>query len=304
MKSLATYKQSLHKSSMKNHTAQLNLKWEQRQRLTLLEATVFWSGEVSTGSLLQHFGVSRVQASKDLTLYQNLYPDNIRYDKNLKRYVKTDNFTAGFMQGTAREFLQILQIPASGNTGALVALADNLPKVELLEPAFRQVPQRVLQVINQAIVGRKEVLVNYQSMSRAEPLEHRLEPHTLVFDGLRWHTRCYSYTHQEYRDFVLARMLAAKLTNAAEHEADEDMLWQTFISVKIGPHPGLSKTQKNAVEFDYGMQNGVLAQKVRAALTPYFLRSMRIGSDDMQRKPMEQQIVLLNRGEIQAYCTF
>ncbi len=289
---------------MKNNPTQLNLKWEQRQRLTLLEATVFWSGEVSTGSLLQHFGISRVQASKDLTLYQSLYPDNIRYDRNLKRYVITDTFSAGFMQGTAREFLQILQIPPGDNAGALVALADNLPKVELLEPAFRQIQQSVLQTINQAIVTRKEVLVNYQSMSRTVPVEHRLCPHTLVFDGLRWHARCYSYTHQEYRDFVLARMLAAELADAAEHEADEDVLWQTFISVKIGPHPGLSATQKSAVEFDYGMLNGMLEQTIRAALTPYFLRSMRIGSDDLLRKPMEQQIVLLNRAEIQTYCSF
>ena len=289
---------------MKNTAMQENLKWEQRQRLTLLEATVFWSGEVSTGALLQHFGISRVQASKDLTLYQSLYPDNIRYDRNLKRYVITDLFKAGFMQGTAREFLQILQIPTDGNAGALVALADNLPKVELLEPAFRLVQQNVLQAINQAIVSRKEVLVNYQSMSRAETAELRLSPHTLVFDGLRWHARCYSATHGEYRDFVLARMSTAQLLAAAEHEADEDALWQKIITVKIGPHPGLSPTQKNAIALDYGMVDGVLARKIRAALTPYFLLSMRIGSDDMQRKPMEQQIVLLNRTEIQAYCAF
>ena len=289
---------------MNHNNPQQNLKWEQRQRLTLLEATVFWSGEVSTGALLQHFGVSRVQASKDLTLYQSLYPDNIRYDRNLKRYVITESFSAGFMQGTAHEFLQILQIPPGGKTGALVALADNLPNVELLEPAFRQVKQSVLQAINQAIVRRKAVLVNYQSMTRAEPVAHRLCPHTLVFDGLRWHARCYSATHREFRDFVLARMFAAELADAAEHTVDEDVLWQTFISVKIGPHPGLSDTQKSAVEFDYGMLNGVLEQKVRAALTPYFLRSMRIGSDDLQRKALEQQIVLLNRAEIQAYCAF
>jgi predicted DNA-binding transcriptional regulator YafY len=289
---------------MKNTAMQQNLKWEQRQRLTLLEATVFWSGELSTGALLQHFGISRVQASKDLTLYQSLYPENIRYDRNLKRYVITDTFKAGFMQGTAREFLRILQIPPGDGAGALVALADNLPSVELLEPAFRQVKQNVLQKINQAIVTRKQVLVSYQSMSRPETAELRLCPHTLVYDGLRWHARCYSHTHQQYRDFVLARMQTASLGDAAEQEADADVLWQTVISIKIGPHPGLSSTQKTAVEFDYGMVNGVLEQKVRAALTPYFLRGMRIGSDDMQRKAMEQQIVLLNRAEIQAYCAF
>jgi predicted DNA-binding transcriptional regulator YafY len=289
---------------MKNNPAQENLKWEQRQRLTLLEATVFWSGELSTGALLQHFGISRVQASKDLTLYQSLYPDNIRYDRNLKRYVITEHFNAGFMQATAQEFLQILKTPTDGDTGALVTLAENLPTVELLEPTFRLVKQNVLQAINQAIVSRKEVLVSYQSMSRPETAELRLSPHTLVFDGLRWHARCYSATHGEYRDFVLARMSTAQLLAAAEHEADEDELWHTFITVKIGPHPGLSPTQKHAIALDYGMVDGVLERKIRAALTSYFLLSMRIGPDDLERKPMVQQIVLLNRAEIQSFCKF
>ena len=72
---------------MINPLLQQSIKWEQRQRLTLLEATVFWSGEFSTNVLMECFGISRVQASKDLTLYQSLCPGNIRYDKFLKRYV-------------------------------------------------------------------------------------------------------------------------------------------------------------------------------------------------------------------------
>ena len=70
---------------MLNPLLQQSIKWEQRQRLTLLEATVFWSGEFSTNVLMECFGISRVQASKDLTLYQSLCPGNIRYDKFLKR---------------------------------------------------------------------------------------------------------------------------------------------------------------------------------------------------------------------------
>ncbi|MDD5463203.1 MAG: hypothetical protein PHG00_16520 [Methylococcales bacterium] len=73
----------------------------------MLEATVFWSGELSTITLIQHFGISRVQASKDLTLYQTLCPGNIRYDKSLKRYVIDETFKAAFIAGSATEFLQI-----------------------------------------------------------------------------------------------------------------------------------------------------------------------------------------------------
>jgi len=138
---------------------------------------VFWSGEISTSALIRHFGISRVQASKDLTLYQSLCPGNIRYDKSLKRYVIDETFKAAFMAGNAAEFLQILKVRQGGRANALVTLADNLLVVEVLEPAFRQVEQTVLQTVNQAIVSARAVRVRYQSMSRAEPVEHRLCPH-------------------------------------------------------------------------------------------------------------------------------
>ncbi|MEI6335742.1 MAG: hypothetical protein WCS87_14380 [Methylococcaceae bacterium] len=78
-------------------------------------------------------------------------------------------------------------------------------------------------------------------------------------------------------------------------DALEDVNWDTFVSVKIGAHPGLSDTQKAAIEFDYGMVNGVLEREVRGALLFYFLKMMRIGTDDLTRDAMVQQIVLLNR---------
>jgi len=289
---------------MINTLLQPPIKWEQRQRLTLLEATVFWSGEFFTNVLMDGFGISRVQASKDLTLYQSLCPGNIRYDKFLKRYVVDEVFKPRFMTGTAGEFLQVLKIQQDQAGGAVVTLVKNLPVVDVLEPVFRQINPAVLQTVNQAIVAGKEVQVRYQSMSRPEPALHRLCPHALVFDGLRWHARAFSYTHHEFRDFVLARMLSAELTVSADVDTSEDAAWHKFVDVRIGAHPGLSESQKEAVEFDYGMEAGVLEQQVRAALVPYFLRVMRINRDDLTRDAMVQQIVLLNRDELERYWGF
>ena len=116
--------------------------------------------------------------------------------------------------------------------------------------------------------------------------------------------RAFSYTHHEFRDFVLARMLSAELSYSAEIDASEDTLWHEFVNVRIGAHPGLSATQKQAIVFDYGMEAGILEQQVRASLVSYFLRVMRIGRDDLTREAMAQQIVLLNRDELDKYWTF
>ncbi|WP_194971500.1 WYL domain-containing protein [Methylobacter sp. BlB1] len=283
---------------------QQDLKWEQRQRLTLLETTVFWSGSVSTNALMDNFGISRVQASKDLTLYQAMCPDNIRYDKFLKRYVIEATFKPTFMEGTAREFLQVLKVQRVGARGAVLTLINNLPTVEIVESIFRQINRAVLQTVNQAIVTGKEIRVCYQSMTRPVPTELQLSPHALVFDGLRWHMRAFSRTHNEFRDFVIARVLSAEFIGVTDINSSNDLAWQQFVTVRIGPHPGLSDSQKAAIEFDYAMENGVLEHKVRAAVASYFLKAMRIGPDDKEREAVVQQIILLNRNELKDYLLF
>jgi hypothetical protein len=47
-----------------------------------------------------------------------------------------------------------------------------------------------------------------------------------------------------------------------------------------------------------------LERQVSGALLPYFLKMMRIGSDDLTRDAMAQQIVLLNREDLKAYLKF
>jgi predicted DNA-binding transcriptional regulator YafY len=283
---------------------QQDLKWEQRQRLTLLEATVFWSGSVSTNALMDNFGISRVQASKDLTLYQTMCPDNIRYDKFLKRYVIEATFKPAFMEGSAREFLKVLKVQRDGVRGAVLTLINYLPTVEIVESVFRQIDRTILQTINQAIVAGKEIRVCYQSMTRPEPTELQLSPHALVFDGLRWHMRAFSRNHNEFRDFVIARVLSAEFIGITDINPNDDLAWQQFVTVRIGPHPGLSESQKAAIEFDYAMENGVLEHEVREAVVSYFLKAMRIGPDDKEREAVIQQIILLNRNELKDYLLF
>jgi predicted DNA-binding transcriptional regulator YafY len=278
-----------------------NLKWEQRQRLTLLEATVFWSGEISTGVLMGNFGISRVQASKDLAAYQGSCPGNIRYDRNKKRYVIEAAFKPAFMTGTADEYLQVLKINQASDNGFIVPLVQNLPAVEVLDPVFRQIDKNILRTVNLAIVQRREIQIRYQSMSSHQPGDYLLSPHTLVFDGLRWHARAYSRTHNEFRDFVLSRILAAEPIGEAQKDRKEDGKWNKYVEAVITPHPGLTDSQRQAIEFDYAMENGELRLRVRAALLNYLLHAIRISADDQQRPAKNQQIILANRDALKSY---
>jgi predicted DNA-binding transcriptional regulator YafY len=275
-----------------------HLKWEQRQRLTLLEATVFWSGEISTGSLVEFFGISRVQASKDLSLYQNLCPGNICYDKHMKRYVVDEAFKPGFMEGTTCELLLVLKLQQQKGNKVMVALVGNLPSVEIVNPLGRQIDELLMRLVVRAIRFNLELEIVYQSMTSLELATLRICPYTLVFDGLHWHLRAYSIKESVYRDFVLARIYQISILGKADEPPFLDGLWDTWVTVEVGPHPGLSETHKSVVERDYGMVDGKCVTKVRAALLTYFLLCMRIAKDDFKRDPLLQKIVLLNRKEL------
>jgi len=279
------------------------LKWDVRQRLTLLEATVFWTGELVTGFLTSTFSISRVQATKDIALYQSLRPDNLRYDRSLKRYLITDDFQPLLISGSPHECLQVLQ--ASQYTApSVVTLISNLPTVEILAPPTRLVDIGVLRPVLQACRFGLSLEILYQSMSTPEASMRRVQPHTLVFDGWRWHMRAFSIAHNQFRDFVLARVHQATVIGKPATPCPIDALWEMLLTVEIGPHPGLTASQRLAVERDYGMEDGRRLCTIKAALLPYLLLALRLGPDDIQRPAMAQQIVLINREALQAFIHF
>ncbi|MDO8844473.1 WYL domain-containing protein [Methylicorpusculum sp.] len=278
-------------------------KWDVKQRLTLLEATVYWTGELITNFLTDTFSISRVQATKDIALYLSFRPDNLRYDRSLKRYLITEQFTPLLITGSPQECLQVLQASKSA-ASPVVTLMSNLPTIEVLPSPTRRIDVAVLRPVLQAARFGLVLEIGYQSMTTSEPAVRKVQPHTLVFDGWRWHMRAFSYSHNEFRDFVLARIHKAMVVGKLEKPNPVDTLWETQLTVEIGPHPGLSDSQKLAIERDFGMLEGKSTITVRAALLSYLLLSLRIGKDDYQREAMAQQTVLLNREELLFYIAF
>jgi predicted DNA-binding transcriptional regulator YafY len=281
----------------------LDLKWDVRQRLTLLEATVFWTGELVTNFLTDTFAISRVQATKDIGRYVSLRPDNLLYDRSLKRYLITEQFQPLLITGHPQECMQVLQA-SQATAPSVLTLMSNMPAVEVLTTPTRHLDINILRPVLQAARFGLVLEIGYQSMTTSEPAVRKVQPHTLVFDGWRWHMRAFSYSHNEFRDFVLARIHKAMVVGKPEKHNPVDLLWEKLLTVEIGPHPGLSDSQKLAIERDFGMVDGKATITVRAALLSYLLLSLRIGKDDYQREAMAQQTVLLNREELLLYMVF
>ena len=272
-----------------------DLKWDVRQRLKLLESTLLLSGWVRTHALMEAFGISRAQASKDFAVYMTLRPLNLLYNKSKKHYEASLDFEPLLLTGKTSELLDVLSAMPQGD-GAVLALAAQTPSVALLRPMDRELDLKVFRAISQAVYNKSKVRLAYQSMSRAEPAELVLSPHTLVFSGFRWHVRAFSDTHTEYRDFVLARVRGQpQVLDEAGVRDEGDEHWHREVQVIVAPHSELAPAQQAIIAEDYGMVDGQSVQTVRAALVPYFLRLMQLEPGREHTDPKVQQIVLANR---------
>ena len=134
----------------------------------------------------------------------------------------------------------------------------------------------------------------YQSFSSPEPRVRRLEPHALVFDGFRWHSRARDADENRFRDFVLGRLSNLAVAGPATVATEEDMEWNTRVALVIAPHPGLAPHQRSAIAADYGMTAGHLILRPRAAVAWYVKRRLGLVEGHTDRPAAEQHIVLIS----------
>ena len=78
---------------MKRQQSIEQVRWDLALRYRLIETVAWWEGRLTTNHLIQSFGISRQQASKDINTYITEHAqNNLEYDKYLKGYVPRKNF--------------------------------------------------------------------------------------------------------------------------------------------------------------------------------------------------------------------
>ena len=176
------------------------------------------------------------------------------------------------------------------------SLSLNVANVEVLSLPVRDVKPEVLRPIMQAARQQKRLDVDYVSINNPDREGRIIVPHTLVYTGLRWHVRAWCEKNQEYRDLVLSRFRGnPEIMDESGHGIDGDELWNTRVSIRVVPHPGLGDAQREVVEVDYGMEGGALEVSTRGKLVPYVLKLLHIDPNEELDDPMAQQIIVENR---------
>jgi hypothetical protein len=272
-------------------------RWGAEQRLEFIDLVAYWEGEINRGRIMDHFGVSAQQASSDLTEYQKLAPDNLRYDLSSKRYVTSSEFRCRLVTPDADRYLNQLGALTANTIDLDETWLADAPITDRLPIPVRRVSPTLLRSVLIAIRAKKSLEIEYQSLSSAGPtaMWRRVTPHAFASDGFRWHMRAYCHRDNVFKDFLLSRCRDARGLQAPGADAADDMLWEQRFGVELVPNPRLSEWEQKAIELDYGMFSGRVVLQVRLAMLYYFdkrmsnefaLRGPVSMSDDPKRTPV------------------
>ena len=275
-------------------------RWSVEQRLEFIDFRLFWEGHVNRGDLVSFFGVSVPQASSDLAEYQAAAKGNAVYDKTRKTYVAGRKFKPVFFEPSADEYLAQLRLIQAGLLTDEEAWAVRLPSYSIVPILRRRLEPGTLRRILDAIRTRSSIHINYQSKSSPEPKWRWIAPHALGFDGFRWHARAWCHNHQEFRDFVLARVLEMDEARSDDIDPAEDAGWQREVTLQLAPHPELKGGERHAVELDFGMTDSAIQVSMRVCMAYYFMLQLCLDGDPADADPHSHQLVLTNRTEVEA----
>lgn len=276
--------------------------WSQDRRLKFIDFRLRWEGKVNRSDLTEFFDISAPQASADLARYAEAAVFNLNYDVKQKAYVRAPNYVPLYSRSSSRAYLNDLLGLVTGSVEGDSSLIGWHPEVGVAPTPIRHLDGRALSIVLQAIREHRRVSMAYQGVSRSEPVAREISPHALGFDGMRWHVRAYCHLREKFQDFVLGRILDVELAGPTTLTGGDDVQWNNMLTISIAPHPQLSPAAKKTIRLEYGMVEGALNIECREALLFYAIRRLGLQADrEATQTPTEQQIILLNRNELQPY---
>lgn len=274
-----------------------DIRWGLARRFEFIEWRAYWVGRVNRSDLEERFGVSTPQASVDLRSYQEAAPKNIEYDATEKAYVPTSTFTPKYLRLSADRYLLQLNAIQNGAITTADTWFGSLPPAAVMKTVVRSVDSQTLHAILRTIEGNRQLDLVYQSLTNTR--SRTIVPHSLAFDGNRWHARAWCVEHQDFRDFVLSRILSVGDSRSSDVDPSNDIEWNTFVDLKIVAHPALGEAQKSVIERDFGMEEGVLRMTTRVALAFYLIKRLNLDLEGEHITPERKQIFLSNYAEVE-----
>jgi len=254
----------------------------QRERIKYVDYHAYFFGRIVRKDLQEKFGIAEAAATRDLSEYNKLAPQNLIYQPSIRSYVISSEFTPLFKHSVES------------------VLSDSSIDSVLSEKQFRlgTLPTTdIVAAFSQGIHLQKVIECNYYSASSGKKTRH-LVPHSIFDTGLHWYVRAYDKSRDRFSDFALTRMLKATLLNEPPVDSElqeHDAAFNDIVTLIITAHP--KQEQSEAIEFDYGMKNGQIKLETRASLAGYLLRRWNVDCS-ISGEGKEHQLRLANAKEL------
>lgn len=244
----------------------------QRDRLAFVELRVRFVGEIRRQDLVARFGIQSAAATRDLAVYKDLAPRNIDYDAKAKSYVIGPHFRPVFDFPPERVLAWLTQGFGDGEPTPLKAWIPSEIPARLTQPQLTTLAQ-----VTRAIHLGCPLGIEYHSITSGRT-QREIVPFALLDNGLRWHVRAFDRKTRDFRDFVITRIRRADVLKGkpvSPHEtSDQDIQWSRIVELDLVPHP--DRPHPEITEMDYGMDDGQLHLKLRAATAGYILRKWSV----------------------------
>lgn len=270
----------------------------QRRRLERIDLLLAWDASFGRSDLTDFFGISDQQASADIAKYKEIAPLNCQYDTQVRKYRVTENYQYALVRPSADRFLDQLQGLKSQMLEPSQTWFREIPNYDII-PSFRpDVLNETLRGLLKAIRENSAIKIKYQSLTGPEPTVRWIAPHAIAFSGRRWHVRAWCFKRDEFRDFVLTRVLSVlefddlDLTKLRGSTIQgEDLDWNTTIEVKIVPCSALPDSQRKVIAKDYGMDIRGRRIGVRKCLIVYFVDWHRLDPNRYGNIPENERMI-------------
>jgi predicted DNA-binding transcriptional regulator YafY len=175
------------------------------------------------------------------------------YNAALRNYEPTDRFNPVFEHSADR----VLAWFRDGYGDSLDLKIQRTVPCEAASDLVRP-DLETLAVLTRAIAGRKQVKVNYLSLTSGASTK-TLSPLALADTGQRWHLRAYDCDRERFADFSITRIVKAKpleIDIPLNQRIEADVQWARVVRLELVPHPGVEHPE--AIEADYQMKDGML----------------------------------------------
>lgn len=264
---------------------------KQQERLFFIEYLAIFTGKVSRRDLVARFGISEPAATKDFSLYASMAPEVLQYDLRQKSYI-FNRLTPVFQHNVEQSLHSLSGERAIGATNLGTARLTSWVTGNIRRP----LPLDVASALTRSISLGLCIDAEYLSLSSGVSAR-RLSPVALVNDGLRWHTRCFDHSHEEFRDFSLTRFSSVRTLGKSPVSIAQDVDWHNSVTLKLVPHP--RATHPEAIDVDFDLVNDAKDVHLKRCLVGYFLKHWHIDTTaDASGNPNAQQLYLSNRDEL------